>query len=179
MPVSWIKSLIAASSCAAILTSVSCGTSTSGPSPTPTPAPAHAPAPAPAPAHAPAPSPAPITATVQVTITPSPVPFSGQPITDAASCAGSRNTWFYTQNLNESAGAGVTLTARTDKFDGRVVNNVQNLSMSIAAMGSMAIPTRWCSTTSGAHTAQTTFSGTDANGHAMTVEGPIANLQAK
>jgi hypothetical protein len=115
---------------------------------------------------------------VQVTATPNPVPFSGQPITDAASCAGSRNTWFYQQNLKEDGGAGVTFTSRIDKFDQRVVNTVTNLSLAIPAMGAMTIPSRWCSAQAVAHTAQSSFSGTDANGHTITVDGPVVELKS-
>src|SRR5688572_5420932 len=49
-------------------------------------------------------TPSPSTASVQITINPNPVPFSGSPITDAPSCAGYANTWFYDQVLTEFAG---------------------------------------------------------------------------
>src|SRR5215510_8439216 len=63
------------------------------------------------------------TANVNVEIRPNPVPFSGAPITDAASCSGSPNTWFYDQVFTETAGVAVHFTNRTDSFDGRVTNN--------------------------------------------------------
>jgi hypothetical protein len=115
---------------------------------------------------------------VEVTINPNPVPFSGQPITDAAGCAGSKNTWFYEQVARETGGAAVTFTSRIDKFDGRVVNNTTNLSLVVPANGSLTIKSRWCSSQAVAHTAQTSFSGTDANGHSITVDAPTVNLQS-
>jgi hypothetical protein len=45
---------------------------------------------------------------VQVTVSPNPVPFSGQAITDIASCATRPNTWFYDQVLRETGGVAVT-----------------------------------------------------------------------
>ena len=36
------------------------------------------------------------------------MPFSGQPITDVASCNGRANTWFYDQVLRETGGVAVT-----------------------------------------------------------------------
>jgi hypothetical protein len=115
---------------------------------------------------------------VQITINPNPVPFSGQPITDSAGCAGSKNTWFYQQNLKESGGASVILTTRTDKFDERVVNTLTNQNFAVPAMGALAVQSRWCSSAAVAHTAQSTFSGIDANGHTITVVGDIVNLKS-
>jgi hypothetical protein len=154
--------------CVAILAMAACtnGTSPTAASP-PTPAPASTPTPAPA-----------TTASVQVAINPNPVPFSGQPITDSAGCAGSVNTWFYQQNFKESNGVAVTLTARTDKFDQRVVNNAASVNIAIPAMGAMTLQSRWCSSAGVAHTAQSSFSGTDVNGHTVTVDGPVVDLKS-
>jgi hypothetical protein len=126
----------------------------------------------------PPPPPVPATASVQIAITPNPVPFSGQPITDAASCAKSPNTWFYQQNFKESGGVTVTFTSRTDKFDQRIVNSAESVSLVIPALGAMTLNSRWCSSERVAHTAQSSFSGTDANGHAVTIDGPVVNLQS-
>jgi hypothetical protein len=113
-----------------------------------------------------------------VSINPSPVPFSGQAITDVASCRDRPNTWFYDQVLRETGGVAVTITERVDSFDG-VVTSRSNPSLQIPANGSTTIRTRWCSTAASAHTAQTSFTGTDANGRTWSVTGPTANLQAK
>jgi len=115
---------------------------------------------------------------VQVTIAPNPVPFSGQPITDLASCANRPNTWFYDQTLKETGGVAVTVTRRVDTFDG-AAGSATNPNVRIAANGSTVIRTRWCSVSAAAHTAQTTFSGTDANGKAWSVTGPLVRLNAK
>ena len=41
------------------------------------------------------------------------------------------------------------------------------------------IRTRWCSVSASAHTAQSNFSGTDANGKAWSITGPVVRLLAK
>jgi hypothetical protein len=129
------------------------------------------------PVSAPAAPAAPATASVQIAINPSPVPFSGQPITDSAGCAGSKNTWFYQQNFKENGGVTVTFTSRIDKFDGRVVNNGA-INLVLPALGATTLSSRWCSSQAVAHTAQSSFSGTDANGHTITVDGPVVALQS-
>jgi hypothetical protein len=115
---------------------------------------------------------------VTVAINPNPVPFSGQSITDVASCRDRPNTWFYDQVLRETGGVAVTITERVDSFDG-VVTSRSNPSLQIAANGSTTIRTRWCSASASAHTAQTSFTGTDANGRPWSVTGPTVNLSAK
>ena len=60
---------------------------------------------------------------VEVSVVPNPVPFSGQPITDAASCASSKNTWFYDQVLREDRWSRSDFRTRVDRFDGSSVNN--------------------------------------------------------
>jgi hypothetical protein len=106
------------------------------------------------------------------------VPFSGQPITDIASCNGRPNTWFYDQVLREVGGAAVTVTERVDTFDGAVTSRT-NPGLRIAANGTTTLRTRWCSSSAAAHTAQTTFSGTDASGRTWTLAGPTVRLQAR
>ena len=115
---------------------------------------------------------------MQVTITPNPVPFSGQPITDIASCATRPNTWFYDQVLRETGGVAVTVTRRVDTFDG-AAGSATNPNLRIAASGSTTIRTRWCSVAATAHTAQSTFSGTDASGKAWSVTGPLVRMNAR
>jgi hypothetical protein len=144
--------------------------SATNPAPSPTPTPAPSPTPAPAPGTA--------VGRIQITITPSPVPFSGQPITDIASCRDRPNTWFYDQVLKEVGGAAVTVTQRTDSFDG-ASSAPTNPGLRIAANGSTTIRTRWCSVSASAHTAQSNFSGTDANGKAWSIMGPVVRLLAK
>jgi len=141
------------------------------------------PAPAPTPAPTPTPTPTPPSSgsgagAVQVTVSPNPVPFSGQPITDIATCATRPNTWFYDQILKETGGVAVTVTRRVDTFDG-AAGAATNPNLRIAANGSTTIRTRWCSVSAAAHTAQSSFSGTDANGKAWSVTGPLVRLNAK
>ena len=107
------------------------------------------------------------------------MPYSGVPITDSASCAGSPNTWFYNQFFTETAGVAVTFTSRIDTFDGRIVNNQTGTQTQLAAKGQLIIPTRWCSAQGVFHTAQTTLIGNDANGHTIKVDAPVANLNSK
>jgi hypothetical protein len=123
-----------------------------------------APSSVPAPSLAPAPAP-PSNAVgrVQATITPNPVPYSGQPITDVASCRDRPHTWFYDQVLRETGGTTGT----------------SNPNIRIAANGSTTIRTRWCSASPSAHTARTNFSGTDANGRTWTVTGAEVRLSAR
>ena len=144
--------------------------------------PAGTPTPTPSPSPTPTPSPSPSTGSgtgaVQVSVSPNPVPFSGQAITDIASCANRPNTWFYDQVLRETGGVAVTVTRRVDTFDG-AAGSATNPNLRIAANGSTSIRTRWCSVSSAAHTAQSSFSGTDANGKTWSVTGPLVRLQAK
>jgi hypothetical protein len=142
-----------------------------GPAPSPTPTPA----PAPAPTGTPTQPTTSTTGRVEVTIHPSPVPFSGQPISDIASCQNRPNTWFYDQVVRETGGVAVTVTERVDSFDGAVTSRT-NPGLRIPANGSTTIRTRWCSSSSSAHTAQTSFTGTDANGRPWSVTGATVRL---
>ena len=113
---------------------------------------------------------------MQITINPNPVPYSTTPIAGCAATA--KSTWFYDQVLRETRGVTVTFTSRIDKFDGRVVNQPTGLNLKVNGNNSLTVPTKWCSSAAVSHTAQTTFSGTDAKGNAITVEAPVANLRS-
>ena len=115
---------------------------------------------------------------MNVDVRPNPVPFSGAPITDVASCSGSANTWFYDQVFTETAGVAVRFTARTDMFDGRVTNN-GSADISVPAKGTFTIKSRWCSAQGVSHTARSTFTGTDANGHPVTASGGDVQLRSR
>jgi hypothetical protein len=115
---------------------------------------------------------------VQVTINPPLVPFSGQPITDIAICRDLQNTWFYDQVLHEVGGAAVTVIARVDTLDG-IVTSRTSLSLRMAANGSITLRERLCSPLFSAHTAQTTFRGTDAHGRSWSATSPIVRLEAR
>ena len=116
--------------------------------------------------------------TVTVSVNPNPVPFSGQPITDEPDCAGRSNTWYYDLNLGETGGEPVTFHSRIDAFDGFVKNNLKGLSISVPPGGSITLSTRWCSSTNARHTAQHTFTGTDARGNSITLQSPVVSLMA-
>ncbi len=151
----------------ALVTTVSCTTDSTPNGPDPTPQ------------QNPAPTPnTNATANVNVDIRPNPVPFSGAPITDVASCSGSTNTWFYEQVFTETAGVAVHFTARTDMFDGRVTNN-GSADINVPANGTTTIKSRWCSAQGVAHTARSTFTGTDGNGHPVTASGGEVQLQSR
>jgi len=155
--------------CMTALVAVSCTSDKTPNAPDDPPAPQSAPPPA---------SNTNATADVSVEVRPNPVPFSGAPITDAASCAGSPNTWFYDQTFTEKTGVAVRFTSRTDMFDGRVTNNGA-ADISVPAKGTATIKSRWCSAASVSHTAKTTFTGTDANGHTIVVTGGDVQLRSR
>ncbi len=116
------------------------------------------------------------TGAVTVTVNPNPVPFSGKPITDVVACAKRNNTWYYELKVEETGGAPVTIHSQIDAFDGFVVNDLAGLSISVPARGSITLNPRWCSSTSGKHTAQHTFTGTDAKGTPINVKTSLVNL---
>jgi hypothetical protein len=114
---------------------------------------------------------------VKVSINPNPVAYSGKPVTDTPDCADLPHTWYYDQIFTESAGVGVTLTARVDFFDGFVVNDLKGLTIVIPPHGTLTLRARWCSGHPIAHTALSTFSGTDDIGGPVNVTTPTINLQ--
>jgi hypothetical protein len=118
------------------------------------------------------------TAVLSASASPNPVPFSGAPITDAAICAGSVNTWFYSSTIREMAGVPVTLTKAVDLLDGLVVNDL-TINISIPANGTLQLQPRWCTSNPISHTIQQTKSGTDIFGHPVSVTFPTVVLLAK
>jgi hypothetical protein len=118
------------------------------------------------------------TGSISVTVNPNPVPFDGKPITDVAGCARRNNTWRYELTLKESGGAPVTFTSQIDALDGFVVNNLTGVKVTVPANGETKLNPRWCSSTSGKHTSQHTFSGTDSNGNSINLQTPLINLMA-
>lgn len=161
--------------CFVALVMAACGAiepSPTAPSPTPAPAPAPSPGPSPAPSNGPG--------RLEVTVTPNPVPWSGQPITDAAGCANVPNTWFYTQTLTNTGGNTITVSDRTNFFNDREVSKSSNLGIVLAPGASHNVTTRWCSSASGSHTAQTNWAGSDnSSNERLSVNGPRVTLLAK
>jgi hypothetical protein len=154
-----------------IIAGSACSESPTSPDPVPT-ANSGPPPTAPSPT---TPSPTPV-GSLQIEINPNPVPHSGVPITDAAGCANVQFTWYYDQIIRETGGSTVTLTSRIDLFDDRETNNRTNLNVVVPANGSTTIRSRWCSSNRAAHSAQTRWTGTDANGRTVTVLGPRVTL---
>jgi hypothetical protein len=118
--------------------------------------------------------------TANLTVSPSsnPVPFSGAPGT-IGNCVGSYNTWFYSVTLAETAGVTVTITRIVDMVDGAVVNDVARNTV-ISGRGSTTLQYQWCwPMPTEERTVQSTFSGTDSNGHAISVTSPRITLLAK
>ena len=148
-----------------------CSSADSPTSPTPPPT-ADGPVPQPPPSTTPA------VGVQQITVNPNPVPHSGAAITDAAGCKDVKYTWFYEQVFRETGGSAITLTNRIDLFDERETNNIGNLNIVVPAGGTNQIRSRWCSSNKAAHSAQTRWSGTDANGRAIVVMGPKVSLGA-
>jgi hypothetical protein len=119
-----------------------------------------------------------VSGSVQVNINPNPVPFSGVPVTDDPGCATLKNTWYYDQVFTETGGNAVTITARTDYFDGFSVNIINGIAMDVPAKGSLTRKARWCSGNATNHTAQSTFTGVDSKGAPVVINTPVIKLMA-
>ena len=118
------------------------------------------------------------TASVQATNSSAQVAFSGNPITDAPECASRPNTWFFTTTLTETGGVGVSITSTVNSLDGSPQVPIAG-NIAIAARGSVTLNRRYCFLQPTQHVVQSTFSGTDANGHAISVTAPVVILLAK
>ena len=166
----FMSRLSAAAVCGVLLIGAGCSSDSSPTSPTAvtTTPPATQPGPTPTPQPAGA---------VTVTINPNPVPHSGATIPDAPGCAGVRYTWFYDQVLQETGGSTVTFTNRIDLFDDRETNN-RAVNVVVPANGQVSVQSRWCSSTRAAHSSQTRWTGTDAQGRSVSVLSPKVTLSA-
>jgi hypothetical protein len=118
------------------------------------------------------------TASVQATNSGAQIAFSGNPITDAAECATRPNTWFFTTTLTETNGVAVSISSTVNSLDGSPQPSVAG-NLAIAARGSVTLNRRFCFLQPTQHIVQSTFSGTDANGHAISVTAPVVMLLAK
>jgi hypothetical protein len=78
--------------------------------------------------------------------------------------------------IRETAGVAVTINSETHRFDGAVVSNRNGMGMSVPANGTVTIRRRWCSATATEHTTQTTMTGTDASGNAVTLTSAETKL---
>lgn len=171
-----LRTCFAAVVLAAAAAAAACGgsTETSPTAPTPVTGP-----PAPAPTPPPPPPPPPSPGRLEATIHPNPVPWSGRPV-DAAGCQNVPNTWFYDIVIQNVGGSTVTLTERQNSFNGVERAPIRlDPPLVIEPGASITVPTRWCSSSPGPHTAQSNFSGRDAQNNLVSQVGPAAQLQAR
>ena len=117
------------------------------------------------------------TGVVTVASSPTQVAWSGVPSIGTA-CAGFANTWYWTDVFTETAGVSVSLTSRTPVRDGATQPDVA-IAISVPARGSFTNHMVYCGPNATQHTVQNTFHGTDANGHSITVVGPMLTMLAK
>jgi hypothetical protein len=148
--------------------------SPTGPTPGDAPQPASAPAPAPAPAPTPAPSPG-GSASFSVTATPNPVPWSNEAVPNCNLA----NRWHYDQILKNTGSRRVTVSDRTDFFNGGRVSTRSALGIVLEPGAETAIRTRWCSASNTEHRAQTNWSGSDDFGTRIDVNGAIVRLSPR
>ena len=119
----------------------------------------------------------PPTAIVTISSASTQIAWSGAP-TNLPACSGSANTWYWDEVFVETAGVAVSLTSRTSVRDG-VPQAAASVGISVPAHGSFTNHTVYCFPSAAQHTVQSTFQGTDANGHSITVVGPTITLLAK
>ena len=123
-------------------------------------------------------SPTPVTAVVQATNSPSQVPWNGAPISAIPECVGVANTWFFATTLTETAGASVSITSSVNTNDG-LVRPAFTENIAVPSKGSVTLNRGFCFNQPTQHTVQSTFTGTDASGHAITVISPTVTLLAR
>jgi len=104
-----------------------------------------------------------------------PVPFAGVTVPPGGNCGGRSDTWLYEFRFEEFAGVAATLTASVFTIDGRVFESAPT-NVSIPANGTATTGRGACANQALSHTVQYTFTGTDANGHSVTVETPHLTL---
>jgi len=115
---------------------------------------------------------------MHIVIDPEPVTHSGVPVPTVSCATNHPYTWYYDQVFEETSGAAVTLSSRVDFFDGFSVNIINGINIQVPAKGKATIKARWCSGNAIQHTAQSTFSGVDEKGNAITVNTPAIRLMA-
>jgi hypothetical protein len=125
----------------------------------------------PTPVLAPAPSPD-GSASFSVTVTPNPVPWSSEPV---ANC-NLANRWHYDQILRNTGSVRLTVSDRSDFFDGANVSSRNGLGIVLEPGADTSIRTRWCSATNAEHRAQTNWTGSDDSGRRIDVNGTIVRL---
>ena len=110
-----------------------------------------------------------------MTISPNPVPWSSQPIPNCTLA----NTWTYTQIMDNVGSSELTVSDRTDYFDGAFFSTKSGLGIVIPAGSKQTITTRFCSANSFEHRTRTDFTGTDAKNNRINYRGPEVTLSKK
>lgn len=121
------------------------------------------------------PAPAPGAGKLEISITPSPVPWTNQSMAECTLA----NAWTYEQRLRNVGGARMTITDRTDFFDGAETGTRSGLGIVLDPGQDYTIVTRWCSANATEHRTQTNFTGTDAANARIDVTGPTVRLLAR
>jgi hypothetical protein len=112
-----------------------------------------------------------------IEVTPNPVPWSDTPIDG---CGSDRpNRWVWDQILRNTGGTRITLTERVNFFNGDQVSRPTGFSISIEPGASHTQTTRWCSALDGDHTFRTDWSGSDASGNRISLNGPTVTMRKK
>jgi len=112
---------------------------------------------------------------LSIGINPNPVPLSSQPIPNCSL----PNTWTYEQVLSNDGGADITISDRSDFFDGVMTSSRTGLGIVIHPGSNQRITTQWCSANATEHHTRTDFAGSDASGNRINVTGPTVTLAGR
>jgi len=128
-----------------------------------------APAPTPPPVVTPPPTP-PARGNLTLTNSTNRVTWERTPSTGFATCisANRHNLWRWTTTITETGGVPVTITRAIMRADGQVLSE-DTVSIPVPARGTVTRMPFQCWTQNTGHVAQLTYSGTDANGNAVSV----------
>jgi len=112
---------------------------------------------------------------LSIGINPNPVPISSQSIPNCSL----PNTWTYQQVLSNDGGTEITISDRSDFFDGVMTGSRSGLGIVLRPGASQSITTQWCSANAIEHHTRTDFSGTDASNNRINVTGPTVTLAGR
>lgn len=103
------------------------------------------------------------------------MPWSSNPIPNCTLA----NTWTYTQILDNVGSTEITISDRTDYFDGALASQRSGLGIVIPAGSKSTVTTRWCSANSFEHHTRTDFVGTDSRNNRINYKGPEVTLSKR
>ena len=89
------------------------------------------------------------------------------------------NTWTYTQILDNVGSAEITLSDRTDYFDGALFSTKSGLGIVIPAGSKTTLTTRFCSANSFEHHTRTDFTGSTSRNERINYRGPEVTLSKR